>query len=105
MTINYPDGTTLKALLLMHGNDTLQAAVPGDDDARTFTIANGTWITEECEPVTIEFAWQRREKAQVPNETECVCPTDLASRLISALHAGTKGDRLIEKHVVCVFSC
>ena len=105
MTINYPNGTTLKATLLMHGNDTLRATVPGDDDVRTFTLANGTWISGECEPVTIEFAWHRREPAHVPNETECICPMDLAARLITALRAGTRRDRLIERHVACVFAC
>ena len=100
MKITYPDGTILKGMLVSRGNDTLRAAVPGDDDARTFTVVNGVWNSEEREPVQIEFAWQRREPARVPNETECVCSKDLAARLISALRAGTRGDDWVEKPAV-----
>ena len=89
MTINYPDGTILNAVLLLHGDDTVRATVPGEDDVRTFTLANGGWISEKSEPVHIEFAWQRREQIHIPSEMECVCPTDLASRLISALRTGS----------------
>jgi hypothetical protein len=96
MTIKYSDGTVLNALLLARGNDTLQVTVPGDDDARTFTLISGTWISEECEPVKIEFAWQRGEGADVLNETNCVGSKERASRLISMLLAGTEGDDLVD---------
>ena len=85
---------------MSRGNDTLRATVPGDEDVRTFTLINGAWISEECEPVHIEFAWQRREPAHVPNETECVCSKELAAHLLSALRAGSRGDDWIEKPAV-----
>jgi len=61
------------------------------------------WISEKCEPVTIEFAWQCREAVAVTNETECVCSKELASRLISILLAEPKVDDLIE-NMLYVFS-
>ena len=100
MTIKYPDGTALNALLLSRANDTLRVTVPGDDDVRTFTLIREAWISEKCEPVTIEFAWQRREAVAVTNETECVCSKELASRLISMLLAGTERRRFDREHAV-----
>jgi len=96
MTIRYPDETVLKALLLARGNDTLRVTVRGDDDVRTFTLIKGTWISEECEAVKIEVAWQPCEEVEVLNETECVCSKELTSRLMSMLLAGTEGDDLLE---------
>jgi hypothetical protein len=103
MTIKYPNGTVLNALLLSRANDTLRVTVPGDDDVRTFTLIREAWISEKSEPVTIEFAWQRREAVAVTNETECVCSKELASRLISMLLAEPKVDDLIE-NMLYVFS-
>jgi hypothetical protein len=101
MTINYPDGTNLKALLLSRGNDTLRAIAPGDDDVRTFSRMNGAWFSEDWKRVHFEFAWQGREHAHVPDETACVCSKDLASRLKSALRG--EGDHWIETRTVSVF--
>ncbi len=96
MTINYPDGTVLEAVLLSRESETLRAAVPGDDDVRTFKLIRGAWISEKCEPVKIEFAWQRCEETRVPTETECVCSKELAARLSSLVLVGTEADDLIE---------
>jgi hypothetical protein len=103
MTISYPNGTILHALLLARGNDTLRAIVTGDEDVRTFTRIHGKWISDRREPVEIEFAWEARDQAQPPMETECVCSKKLASRLVSTLFAGSEGDELIE-NMLYVFS-
>jgi hypothetical protein len=88
MTIHYSNGTLLNALLLSRENHTLRATVPGDDDVRTFIlISGGSWISEELDPVNIEFEWQRGEQARVPEETECVCSQELACSLTSVLGA------------------
>jgi hypothetical protein len=103
MTITYRNGTVLDAVLLSRGPDTLCAAVRGEEDARTFTLAGGTWVSEECEPVRIEFAWERRNDIQVPSEADCICSKERASRLISMLLVGSNGDDLIED-MLWVFS-
>jgi hypothetical protein len=103
MTICYPDGTVVNALLLSRGNDILRAAVPHDADVRTFTLRNGCWISENCEPVTLEFDWEHNQQAAIPEETECICSKPLARKLISMLFAGSEKDAAAE-NMVYVFS-
>ena len=45
-------------------------------------------MSEDLEPVTIEFAWQRCGMANVPTEDECIGPKSLAARLISTVLNG-----------------
>jgi len=97
MTITYPNGTSLEAILLSHEGDEIRAAAPGCGDARLFTRIHGTWISEELEPVAIEFAWQRRGASQVPAEGEWVCPKELAAHLISTLLNGCAPDQTAEE--------
>jgi hypothetical protein len=98
MTITYPDGTVVEALLLSRGDDTLRAAVPGADELRGFGLVDGTWRSENSEPVKIEFAPQRGAKPDVPVESECICPKELAFHLISKLR-GREGNKLPEDRV------
>jgi hypothetical protein len=83
--IIYANGTVTEALLLSREGDTLRAAVPGEDDIRELTRTERGWITQEWEPVTIEFEWQRNLAAEVPNETDCICSKELADRLKAKL--------------------
>ena len=53
-----------------------------------FTRIHGTWISEEIEPVAIEFAWQRRGTSPSTSEDDCVCSKGLATRLIECLFRG-----------------
>jgi len=88
VTITYPDGTVLEAIVLAHEENEIRAIATGCDDALAFTRIHGTWISEEIEPVTIEFAWQRRGASPVASEDDCVCPKTLAARLIPSLFRG-----------------
>jgi len=101
MTITYPNGTALEALLLARGNDSMRAAVPGDRDVRAFLLSGGNWFSESSEPVKIEFAWGRHRTADVPKASECVCPEELASKL-KLLFRGNEGDPLVEDAVYVV---
>jgi hypothetical protein len=96
MTITYSNGTVLEAIVLAHEEEALRVAVAGDSDVRTFRRIHGVWISEECEPVAVEFAWERLGAANVPDEAECICPKKLAARLISMLRAGTDEDDVLE---------
>jgi hypothetical protein len=88
VTINYPNGTVLKALVLSQDENDIRAIAPGGGDALAFTRIQGTWISEGLEPVIIEFEWQRRVAVPVPAVDDCICPKQLAVRLISALLSG-----------------
>ena len=96
MTITYSNGTVLEAIVLVHEEEALRVAVTGEGDVRTFRRIHGAWISEECEPVAVEFAWQRHGAVNVLDEVDCICPKELASRLISMLLAGEGADDLIE---------
>ena len=90
MTITYPNGTVRKAIVLSHEDNELRAAAAGCDDVLTFTRVEGIWISEDLQPVTFEFEWQRRVASPVPREEDCICPGELADRLISGLHGGSE---------------
>ena len=97
MTIAYPNGTVLEAILLSHQEDELRAGAPACDDVLAFTRVHGTWISEDGEPVTIKFEWQRRPASPVYSEDDCVCPKALAARLISILVGGCEWDEAAGK--------
>jgi len=101
--IIYANGTVTEALLLSRKGDTLRASVPGEDDIRELTRTEGGWITEEREPVTIEFEWQRNLAAEVPNETDCICSKELADRLKAKLLGVPAEDEELGPHLY-VFS-
>src|ERR1051326_8034315 len=96
MTVTYPNGKILEALLLLRGEDTLRAAIPGEDDARIFTLIHGRWISDECEPVQIDLGCSRSGSSNVPSEADCICPKDLASRLKSMLFAECCPDDVLD---------
>jgi hypothetical protein len=91
VTITYSDGTVLKAIVLSHEEDEIRAIAAGCDDVLAFTRIHDTWISEEIEPVSIEFEWQRQGAVKVLDEVDCICSKKLASRLISMLLAEEGG--------------
>ena len=88
MTITCPHGTVLEARLLSHQDNEIRAVAAGCDDTLVFTRFNSTWISEELDPVVIEFAWQRRRTFPVTSEDNCVCSKELANRLVQSLLHG-----------------
>ena len=96
MTITYSNGTVLQATLLFHDDYAIRAIVEGRDDALYFTRTSGAWMSEELEPVTLEFEWQRRSAAPVYSEDDCICPEDLASKLVAMLLEGAAREEAAE---------
>ncbi len=84
MTITYPGGRRVAAILLSRSSDTLRVAVQDDDDARVFTCVNGTWVSEDCEGVSIQFEWERPARP-VPTLEDCICSKELAEELLTRL--------------------
>ena len=87
MTIRYPNGKTSEGIILTRGEQTVRVAVKGSDDVCEFCNVNGTWVTEDLQPVQIEFQWQRRTPEPSTSEDDFICPQELASRLILSLLA------------------
>jgi hypothetical protein len=88
MIITYANGTTLEAILVTRHEHTIRVAVRGGDDLLEFKDINGTWVSEDCEPVRIEFEWQRHGHQPEVSEADCICSQDLAARLIHLLLNG-----------------
>ena len=88
MTITYSNGTVLDAILLTHDEHEIRAAIASVGDTLTLTCVNGTWISEDLEPVSVGFAWQRIATPPTPVEDEYLCSKGLAARLIHALFHG-----------------
>jgi hypothetical protein len=103
MTITYPNGTVLEAILLSLEEGEIRATAPDCDDVLIFTRIRSAWISEDLEPVAISFAWQRRGASRVPAEDQCVCPKGLATRLIASLVNGCEPHRAAED-TIHVFS-
>lgn len=96
VTITYPNGTVLNVIVLSHDGKDFRVIAPGSPDVLAFTRIRGTWISEDLEPVTIEFEWKRREPVTTPRVEDCVCSKELATHLIQTLFTGCEPDRATE---------
>jgi hypothetical protein len=85
MTIRYAGGRTSEAVILSRTDDTMRVAIKGSDDVAEFISVDGAWMSENREPVEIEFAWQRHGRRKVIAEADCICSGELASRLVDLL--------------------
>jgi hypothetical protein len=85
MVITYTDGSRIEAVLLARTENRIRVAIPGSDDPLELTDVHGTWVTEDCEPVRVQFAWEGKTHEQVLTEADCVCSHDLAARLLHLL--------------------
>ena len=91
MTITYPNGRVLNAIVRSHEEHEIRAAAAGCDDVLVFTRVQGAWISQELEPVTCKFAWQRPEVAKEYSEDDFICPKELADRLLLLLAGDEPG--------------
>jgi hypothetical protein len=92
MTIRYSSGRTVHAVLLVRKEKMIRAVPQGSDDVVEFNEINGTWVSDDCEPVHIEFAWQSRKGNLSYSEEDFVTSHDLASRLIHLSRSGAIAD-------------
>lgn len=92
MVLIYGDGSRTEAFLLARTENKIRVAIPGSDDPLELTDVRGTWVSEDCEPVRVEFAWQGRTREQVLTEADCLCSQDLAAHLIHLLWSADEED-------------
>jgi len=84
MKIRYADGRAIEGVTLVRTANMMRVAVKGSEDAAEFINVHGTWISEDCEPVTMEYG-PRRNAPTTLAEADCICPRELAARLIDLL--------------------
>jgi hypothetical protein len=94
MILTYADGSRTEAILLARSENKIRVAIPGIDDPVEFTYLHATWVSEDCEPVRVEFAWQSKTRDEIVSEADCICSRDLAARLIHLLRSGTDEEQL-----------
>jgi hypothetical protein len=86
MTIQYANGNLIEAVLLYRAESNMRIALSGADDIVELTLLRGVWVTEDCEPVQVAFEWQRQPALPIPTEADCICPPEVAARLIHLLY-------------------
>jgi hypothetical protein len=96
MRIRYSNGNTAEAVLLARTNDSIRVEVQGGSDVVEFRQINGRWISEDCEPVEVEFAWMRPSQDPIVSIDDYICPPEVAERLIRMLFAGEITPETIE---------
>lgn len=102
MTIRYANGRQIEAVMLSKTGDTVRAATRGSEDLVELTQVNGTWITDDCEPVEVTFEWQRiqRPVEEITLE-DCLCSPELAARLINLLYTDSDDEvSAVSAHLV-----
>ena len=92
MLITCLDGRTVEGVIYSSSGSTMRVAVDGADDLVDYTCISGQWVSENCEPVEVEFAWQRIAVQEVVTEADCICSAELASRLVESLWRGGGDD-------------
>lgn len=88
MTIRYTDGQIQEAVLLSRTETTMRIALEKHDDVVALTRVHDVWVSDECEPVQVDFAWARPEGAKAVTEEDCICSHELAAHLIHLLYTG-----------------
>ena len=66
----------------------MRIALKGSEDVLEVKNINGTWITEECEPVQVDFAWSGTSLLDEISEDDCICSPELAAKLLHLLFSG-----------------
>jgi hypothetical protein len=90
MTITYAKGNAVEAVLLTRTGDMIRAIIQGAEDVTELRNVNGTWVSDDCEPVRIAFAWEKRDQRPPVTEADCYCSRELADRLISLLYTDSR---------------
>lgn len=91
MIIRYTDGRSVEGVLLARDENRIRVALKDCDDVSEFVIVSGVWVSEDCEPVRVEFAWQTAKHVDV-SEADCLCSRELAARLIQLLLSGEEAE-------------
>jgi hypothetical protein len=89
VTIRHTNDGLVEGVVLARNEYKMRVAVQGASDAAVFVFVDGSWISEDCEPVDITFEWRRQPKPNQPvTLANCICPKQLAARLIQTLETG-----------------
>jgi hypothetical protein len=88
MTLRYNSGLTFDAVLLSREETRMRVCLKGSDDVLELNQIAGTWVTDDCEPVQVEYSWSGQYPGEPLQEEHFTCSHDLAAHLIHLLYAG-----------------
>jgi hypothetical protein len=69
LLIRFNNGRVLQGVMLALGSQMVRVAIKGAEDAAEFRLINQTWVSEDCEPVTIEFvreSFSTEQRVEMP---------------------------------------
>lgn len=95
MNIRYQNGAALEAITLFKNEQTMRLAIRGQDDVMELTNVHGIWVSEDCEPVTVEMAMTTKN-VEAYSEDDFICSPELAGHLLRLLVTGDDGAALEE---------
>jgi hypothetical protein len=87
MIIRYSNGYQIEGVLVSRTDDSMRVAIQGSDDILHLNLIHGTWISEDCEPVQVDFAWKKEDGPMVTLD-DCICSKELAAKLLHLLFSG-----------------
>jgi len=99
MRIRYQNGTSFEGITLLRTDEVVRVAVRGQDDAMEFTRIHGTWVSEDCEPVTMEVGMNRTTTEDYTDQ-DFICSPELASHLVRLLFTDSSEDLLDDQSVL-----
>jgi len=88
MTIRYNNGYQIEGVLLSRNDSAMRIAIGGSEDVLHLNEIHGTWVTDDCEPVHVEFAWAKTEDSPMVTLDDCICSKELAAELLHLLFSG-----------------
>jgi hypothetical protein len=88
MNIRYNNGYQIEGVLLSRNDTAMRVAIEGSEDVLHLNEIHGTWVTEDCEPVHVDFAWAKKEDLPVVTLDDCICSKELAAELLHLLFSG-----------------
>jgi len=91
MTIRYQNGQTDEAIILSRTDTAMRVILRNSDDVLELQFLSGAWVTDDCEPITVEFGSRRTPGAPI-TEKDCICSVDLAAYLIHLLLTDSSED-------------
>jgi hypothetical protein len=93
VTIRQVNRASVEGVVLARTEYKMRVALKDAGDAAVFVCVDGTWLSEDCEPVEIAFEWRRHERKEPFTEADYICPKELAARLIRAIAAADEDER------------
>jgi hypothetical protein len=91
MKIRYQNGAAIEAMTLFRTEEKMRIALRGGDDVMEVTNIHGAWISDDCEPVTLETETTGKSVLAYSDD-EFICPARLAANLLSPLYIDSVED-------------